>query len=195
MASDHYEYLVMPFGLTNILAVFQALDNDVLRDTLNWFIFVYLDDILVFSRSTQEHVFNFRQVLQRLQMRIPSLHHPLSGLHHLCRECTDGSRKRESGGGLAPAYVQGAAATFPGIRQLLSPIYPELQQPGFPTAITSPNVPFTWSPAADQAFRDLKHHFTTASVLVHPDPSRQFVVEANASDVPTASTPQRGSMM
>ncbi|XP_023868962.2 cell division cycle protein 27 homolog [Salvelinus sp. IW2-2015] len=44
-------------------------------------------------------------------------------------------------------------------------------------------VPFTWSPAADRVFQDLKHRFTTAPILVHPDPSRQFVVEADASDV------------
>eukprot|EP00063_Salmo_salar_P095574 XP_014070409.1 PREDICTED: RNA-directed DNA polymerase homolog [Salmo salar] len=66
MASGHYEYLVMHFGLTNAPAVFQALVNDVLRDMLNRFVFVYLDDILVFSRSTQEHVLHVRQVLQCL---------------------------------------------------------------------------------------------------------------------------------
>lgn len=44
----HFEYPVMPFGLTNAPAVFQALINDVLRDMLNRFIFVYLDGILIF---------------------------------------------------------------------------------------------------------------------------------------------------
>ncbi|KAI3357716.1 hypothetical protein L3Q82_016121 [Scortum barcoo] len=51
----HFEYQVMPFGLTNAPAVFQAMINDVLRDMLNSFIFVYLDDILIFSRSLPEH--------------------------------------------------------------------------------------------------------------------------------------------
>ncbi len=51
--TGHYEYLVMPFGLTN--AVFQALINDVLRDMLNQFVFVYLDDILIFPGSLEEH--------------------------------------------------------------------------------------------------------------------------------------------
>ncbi|XP_023830483.1 uncharacterized protein [Salvelinus sp. IW2-2015] len=46
------------------------------------------------------------------------------------------------------------------------------------SALTSPKVPFT-SPAADQAFLDLKHQFTTAPILIHPDPSRQFVVEVD----------------
>lgn len=42
----HFEYLVLPFGLSNAPAVFQALINDVLRDMINKFVFVYLDDIL-----------------------------------------------------------------------------------------------------------------------------------------------------
>ncbi|KAI3354966.1 hypothetical protein L3Q82_004757 [Scortum barcoo] len=62
----HFEYLVMPFGLTNAPAVFQALINDVLRDFLNHFVFVYLDDILIFSRSLKEHQSHVHQVLQRL---------------------------------------------------------------------------------------------------------------------------------
>lgn len=53
----HFEYLVMPFGLTNTTAVFQAMVNDVLWDMLHHFVFVYLDDIIIFSRH---------QVLQRL---------------------------------------------------------------------------------------------------------------------------------
>lgn len=47
----HFEYLVMPFGLTNAPAVFQTLINDVLRDMLNHFIFVYLDDIFNFFQG------------------------------------------------------------------------------------------------------------------------------------------------
>lgn len=54
--AGHYEYLVMPFGLTNAPAVFQALFNNVLRDMQNKSVFVYLDDILIFSRSQEEHV-------------------------------------------------------------------------------------------------------------------------------------------
>lgn len=62
----HFEYLVIPFGLTNAPAVFQTLLNDVLRDYLNQSVFVYLDDILVFSCNLEEHVQHVRQVLQRL---------------------------------------------------------------------------------------------------------------------------------
>lgn len=59
-------FLVMPFCLTNAPAVFQSLINDVLRDMLNSFVFVYLDDILIFSRDHQEHHRHVRLVLQWL---------------------------------------------------------------------------------------------------------------------------------
>lgn len=62
----HFEYLVMPFGLTNAPAVFQAMVDDVLRDFVNRCVFVYLDDILIFSRTLAEHQAHVRQVLQCL---------------------------------------------------------------------------------------------------------------------------------
>lgn len=64
--SGHYEYLVMPFGLTNAPVVFQASINDVLRVYLNKFVFVYLDDILIFSRSMEEHIKHVKAVFQKL---------------------------------------------------------------------------------------------------------------------------------
>lgn len=56
----------MPFGLTNTHAVFQALVNDVLRDMLNSFMFVYLDNILIFSQNLAEHELHVHQVFQHL---------------------------------------------------------------------------------------------------------------------------------
>ena len=64
--TGHWEYLMMPFGLTNTPAVFQTLLNDVLWDIINKFVFVYLDDILIFSKDTQSHQTHVRKVLQRL---------------------------------------------------------------------------------------------------------------------------------
>ena len=62
----HFEYQVMPFGLTNAPAVFQSMVNDVLRDMIGIFVFVYLDDILIFSKELSSHVQHVKQVLQRL---------------------------------------------------------------------------------------------------------------------------------
>lgn len=53
--SGHNEYLVMLFDLTNAPAVFQALVNDVLHDIINRLVFVYLDDILIFSSNKEQH--------------------------------------------------------------------------------------------------------------------------------------------
>ena len=62
-----FEYLVMPFGLTNALALFQRMINTVLREYLDIFVIVYLDDILIFSDSLEEHKDHVHKVLQTLQ--------------------------------------------------------------------------------------------------------------------------------
>lgn len=56
----------MPFGLMNAPAVFQTLVNDVLWNMLNKFLFVYLDDILIFSDMLEEHIQHVQLVLQFL---------------------------------------------------------------------------------------------------------------------------------
>jgi hypothetical protein len=62
-----YKFLVMPFGLTNAPATFCNLMNDVLYEFLDDFVVVYLDDIVVFSRSMNEHVVHLSRVLSRLR--------------------------------------------------------------------------------------------------------------------------------
>ncbi|MBW0564782.1 hypothetical protein O181_104497 [Austropuccinia psidii MF-1] len=62
-----YGYLVMPFGLTNSTASFQNLVNDIFTDVLYIFAVAYLDDIIVFSSSEEEHVKHVGSVLQRLR--------------------------------------------------------------------------------------------------------------------------------
>ena len=62
----HYKYLVMPFGLTNAPAMFQAFINNVLRQHLDIFIMIYLDDIMVYSETLQEHKLHVGKVLAAL---------------------------------------------------------------------------------------------------------------------------------
>lgn len=62
----HFEYLVVPIGLTNASAVFQALINYVLRHMLSPFVYVYLDEILIFSRMAEENMQHVKMVLKHL---------------------------------------------------------------------------------------------------------------------------------
>ncbi|MBW0511427.1 hypothetical protein O181_051142 [Austropuccinia psidii MF-1] len=62
-----FEYLIMPFGLTNAPASFQNLVNDIFQDMLDVYVVVYLDEIMVFSKSEQEHVTHVSTVLSRLR--------------------------------------------------------------------------------------------------------------------------------
>ncbi|KAJ9524507.1 hypothetical protein QJQ45_019534 [Haematococcus lacustris] len=63
----HFEFTVLPFGLCNAPATFQRLMNDVLHDLLDDCVLVYLDDILIFSRTPQEHIAHLRRVLDLLR--------------------------------------------------------------------------------------------------------------------------------
>ncbi|MBW0467955.1 hypothetical protein O181_007670 [Austropuccinia psidii MF-1] len=63
----NYEYLVMPFGLTNAPASFQNLVNDIIYDIIDISVLVYLDDIMVFSKSEKEHFTHVSTVLSRLR--------------------------------------------------------------------------------------------------------------------------------
>ena len=62
-----FEWLVMPFGLTNTPTTFVRLMNDVLRPFIDSFAVVYLDDILIFSKTWSEHLQHVEQVLSTLQ--------------------------------------------------------------------------------------------------------------------------------
>jgi hypothetical protein len=65
---SHYKYTVMLFGLTNALAVCQALINNVLRAHLDITVVAYLNNILVYSKTLEEHRVYVRQVLDCLAL-------------------------------------------------------------------------------------------------------------------------------
>ncbi|KAI2647040.1 Transposon Tf2-6 polyprotein [Labeo rohita] len=192
--TGHYEYLVLPFGLTNAPAVFQGTINSVLGDMINQFVFVYLDDILIFSPSLQVHTQRVHQVLQRLlenqlYVKAEKCEFHAKSVMFLGYVVSAGEIKPD------PAKVKAVAEwPFPDTRKALQHFLGfanfyqrfirNLGQVAAPlTALTSIKVPFTWSAQAQEAFDNLKSRFISAPVLSIPDPERQFIVEVDASDV------------
>ena len=62
-----FEYLVMPMGLCNAPATFQSLMNRIFYDCIDFFIVIYMDDILIFSKDEESHYKHLKIVLERLE--------------------------------------------------------------------------------------------------------------------------------
>ena len=193
--NGHYEYLVMPFGLANAPATFQALVNDVLRELIGHCVFVYLDDILIFSKDLDQHQLQVRQVLQRL------LSHQLFVKAEKCVFHADtvsflGFVVARGDLRMDPAKVSAVLdwprpsslkqlQRFLGFANFYRRFIRNFSALAAPlTALTkSTQRSFAWSSEAESAFVDLKQRFTSAPVLVYPDPAVPFLVEVDASDV------------
>ena len=63
----HFEFVVMPFGVTNAPSTFQRMMNSLFKEELDDYVLVYLDDILVFSSTLEEHIAHIRKALERLR--------------------------------------------------------------------------------------------------------------------------------
>ena len=189
----HFEYLVMPFGLTNAPAVFQALVNDVLRDMLNVFVVIFLDDILIYSKTPAEHTQHVRAVLERLLenrlfVKAEKCEFHAKTVEFLGHIIQKGAVRADSKKVQAVLDWERPAdrtqlRRFLGFANFYRKFIRNFSQVAAPlNALTSVKVPFVWSPQAEEAFLTLKSRFTSAPVLIMPDPTRQFIVEVDASD-------------
>ncbi|KAI2661152.1 Transposon Tf2-6 polyprotein [Labeo rohita] len=189
--TGHYEYLVLPFGLTNAPAVFQGMVNSVLGDMINQFVFVYLDDILIFSPSLQVHTQHVRQVLQRLlenqlYVKAEKCEFHAKSVSFLGFVVAAGEIKVKAVAEWPVPDTRKALQHFLGFANFYRRFIRNFGQVAAPlTALTSTKVSFTWSAQAQEAFDNLKSRFISAPVLSIPDPEpeRQFIVEVDASDV------------
>ena len=186
-----YEWLVMPFGLCNAPATFQRLMQDVLHG-LDGFVGIYIDDVVIFSRTPEEHLRHVAAVLERLEQ---------ANLHLKFKKCRFGQSQIKYLGhivdarGLSVDRAKVAAmAEMPQPRNvqeiqafLGAANYYRRFVPGFSSIaeplhnLTRKGVPFVWTPECERAWRTLRNALAQAPVLALPDPDAQFVLQTDAS--------------
>ncbi|GBG74436.1 hypothetical protein CBR_g18848 [Chara braunii] len=188
----HFEWLVMPFGLTNASATFQAAMTTEFRHMLDRFVLIYLDNILVYSRSVDEYVEHLRTVLERLRQAkykanrdkcefawqeleylghyvMPQGIRPLPDkieALHVWPEPTNTTDVR-SFMGLAGYYQR----FITGYSRIAAPM----------TRLQSPKVPFVFDDDARRSFQALKTAMLIAPVLSIYDPTLPTRVTTDAS--------------
>ena len=187
-----FEFNVMPFGLHNAPATFQRAMQEVLRG-LNWkFVFCYLDDIIIFSRTFDEHLDHLRQVFDRLRE---------AGLKLQPKKCTFGQTEVKY---LGHIVSKDGVATDPAKLQIVkdyptptkvSEIRSFLGFVGYYrryikdfckiadslTNLTRKNVPFLWDEHCSTAFETLKQKLLEPPILAYPRfDGTEFILQTDA---------------
>ena len=190
-----FEFKVMPFGLTNAPSVFQRLMHKVLQD-LNPaegpdFVSVYIDDVLVFSSTLEEHLQHLQLVIERLhkvglKLQPAKCHFIRKEVEYLGHLVTPNGLKTN------PRLVA-AVREFPtpdgikGVRQFLGlasyyrkfiPQFAKVAQPLH--NLTHDQVAFRWDNSCETAFNSLKQKLIESPVLAYPSFTRPFVLETDA---------------
>lgn len=201
----HFEWTVLPMGLTNAPATFQHLMNHTFREFLDRCVLVFLDDIVVYSRTLEDHIRDVREVLTRLQKaglyakksKCDLFRHEIEFLGHFVGR--DGLR-------VMPDKVE-AVQSWPTPRNAselrsflgLAGYYRRFVK-GF-SALAAPlhnlthtadgSPPYEWTATHQHAFDALRTALKQAPVLALPDPDRQYVVHTDASDFATGAVLQQ----
>ncbi|KAE8723570.1 Detected protein of unknown function [Hibiscus syriacus] len=188
----HYEFLVMPFGLTNAPAAFMDLMNRVFRPYLDQFVVVFIDDILIYSRTEAEHDEHLKIVLRTL--REHRLYAKLSKCEFWLQEVSFlGHIISARGVQVDPSKIEAIMnwkrpKNVSEIRSFLGLAgYYRRFVEGF-SIIASPltkllrkNVLFDWGEAQQESFEKLKAVLTQAPVLIQPESGKDFTVYSDAS--------------
>ncbi|KAL0551642.1 hypothetical protein IC582_010731 [Cucumis melo] len=188
----HYEFIVMSFGLTNAPAVFMDLMNRVFREFLDTFVIVFIDDILIYSKTEAEHEEHLRMVLQTL--RDNKLYAKFSKCEFWLKQVSFlGHVVSKAGVSVDPAKIEAVTGwtrpstvsevrSFLGLAGYYRRFVENFSRIATPlTQLTRKGVPFVWSKACEDSFQTLKQKLVTAPVLTVPDGSGSFVIYSDAS--------------
>ncbi|KAK1427869.1 hypothetical protein QVD17_16567 [Tagetes erecta] len=187
-----YEFFVMPFGLTNAPAVFMDLMNRVCKPYLDKFVIVFIDDILIYSRTKEDHERHLALILELLKNE--KLYAKFSKCEFWIREVHFlGHVINEKGIHVDPSKVEAiknweAPRTPTEIRQFLGLAgyyrrfiknFSKIAQPL--TALTKKDADYIWGDEQRSAFQMLKHRLCSAPILSLPEGTENFVVYCDAS--------------
>jgi hypothetical protein len=188
----HFEFLVLPFGLTNAPGTFMHLMHETFREYLDDFVLVFLDDILIYSKTLEEHERHVQKVLETLakaklyakESKCEFFKTEVEFLgHHVGR---DGVRMMDDkveavAAWPAPKNVRDVRA-FLGTAGYYRKFIKDFSRIAAPiTELTKESVRFEWTASHQQAFITLKQAMQSAPVLALPDPTLPFVVHTDAS--------------
>ncbi|KAL0539581.1 hypothetical protein IC582_023797 [Cucumis melo] len=188
----HYEFIVMSFCLTNAPAVFMDLMNRVFREFLDTFVIVFIDDILIYSKTEAEHEEHLRIVLQTL--RDNKLYAKFSKCEFWLKQVSFlGHVVSKAGVSVDPAKIEAVIGwtrpstvsevrSFLGLAGYYRRFVENFSRIATPlTQLTRKGAPFVWSKACEDSFQNLKQKLVTAPVLTVSDGSGSFVIYSDAS--------------
>ena len=189
----HYEWLVMPFGLTNAPSTFQSIMNHILEVFLNKFVVVYLDDILIFSDTLEEHVKHVETVLKVLKdnnftLAKKKCEWAKTEISYLGHVIGNGEIKPDDQkisiikDWKRPENVKQVQQFIGFINYYHKFIrnFAQIAKPLF--ELLRKDVRFTWKQDQENAFKQLKESLLNYQCLKSPDVNRPFTVYTDASD-------------
>ncbi|GJZ19441.1 putative reverse transcriptase domain-containing protein [Tanacetum coccineum] len=189
----HFEFTVMPFGLTNAPAVFMDLMNRVCKPYLDKFVIVFIDDILIYSKSEEEHEAHLKTILDLLKEE--KLYAKFSKCEFWLKEVQFlGHVVNRDGIHVDPSKVESVKnwktpespteiRSFLGLAGYYRRFIENFSKITKPlTLLTQKNKAYVWGDKQEESFRILKEKLCNAPVLALPDGPNDFVVYCDASN-------------
>ncbi|KAJ9541893.1 hypothetical protein OSB04_028399 [Centaurea solstitialis] len=188
----HFEFVVMPFGLTNAPAVFMDLMNRVYRPMLDKSVIVFIDDILIYSKTKEDHVVHLAEVLKTL--RRERLYAKFSKCDLWLQEVQFlGHLVNREGIKVDPAKIEAVMKwevpktpteirSFLGLASYYRRFIQDFSKIAVPlTRLTRKNVKFVWGEEQQKVFELLRKKLCKAPVLTLPEGVDDMTVYCDAS--------------